>query len=546
MVLTSDISASFALLNLLGAVALLLWGLRMVSTAASRTFGAGLRRMLNVAMASRLRAVGFGATTAMVMQSSTAAVMMVADFAGRGFAPLAASLAAALGADLGSAASVLILSFDLKALIPVLAILGYLLFKRSANKQWRSAGRGLIGLSIVLLALQLIFASTAPMRDSATLTVVFTALGEEPALALLVAALATWLAHSGLAMVLLIGSLTVAGVVSGPVALTLVFGVNIGAALPALAANISAPPTAKNVAIGNLIFRLIGAAVAVIFAADIYAALQGEGVSDAMLAPIAHLSFNAALCILATPFVGVVAGALTRWGAQPVPQAAQSGPRYLDLDAQKSPVRGLAAASRECTRLGDLVYDMVRLSRPLLESPDPSEAGDALSVLDDQVDVLNREIKFFLAGLRRAPLSESEAARAMAIFDFVTNLEHIGDIVDRDLRRLAQRRQKQHLSFSDDGQADIAAMHDHIVRHLEQALSAFQNMDDEAAELLIAEKRVFREEERANTHRHLDRLSDQNPDSLASSGLHIDLMRDLRRIQSHVIAIAHVIARAPR
>lgn len=539
-------SASFALLNLLGAVALLLWGLRMVSTAASRTFGVGLRHGLNVAMASWLRAVSFGATTAMVMQSSTAAVMMIADFAGRGFAPLAAALAAALGADLGSAASVLILSFDLKALIPALAILGYGLFKRGAAKRWRSAGRGLIGLAIVLLALQLIFASTAPMRESATLAIVFTALGDEPALALIVAALTTWLAHSGLAMVLLISSLSVAGVVPGPVALMLVFGVNIGAALPALAANLSAAPVARNVAIGNLVFRLFGALVAAVFVADIHALLLDEGVGAAMQAPVAHLGFNATLCILALPLTGVVARALSWWSGRSAPQAQQTGPRYLDAAARKSATRALAAASRECTRLGDLVYDMVRLSRPLVEAPDPSEPAAALSALDDQVDTLNREIKFFLAELRRSPLSEAEDARAIAIFDFVTNLEHIGDIVDRDLRRLAQRRHKQQLRFSADGKADISALHDQIVRHLELALSAFQNMDDEAAEQLIAEKRVFREAERATTHRHLDRLSDQNPESIASSGLHIDLMRDLRRIQSHIIAIAHVIARAPR
>ncbi|MGB0504668.1 MAG: Na/Pi cotransporter family protein [Pikeienuella sp.] len=546
MVIASDISASFALLNLLGAVALLLWGLRMVSTAASRTFGVGLRRMLNVAMASRLRALGFGAATAVVMQSSTAAVMMVADFTGRGFASLGAGLAAALGADLGSAASVMILSFDLSALIPVLAIMGYLLFKRSSVKQWRSAGRGLIGLSIVLLALQLIFASTGPMRESTTLATVFTALADEPMLALLVAGLTTWVAHSSLAMVLLIGSLLVSGILSGPVALILIFGVNIGAALPALVTNLSAPAAAKNVTVGNLIFRIFGALLAVSLVDEIYAVLVAEGVNDAMLAPVVHLGFNIALCLFVLPFTGVVAAILTRLSARPAQLADDISARYLSLEAQKSPSRALAAASRECARLGDFVYDMMRLSRPLLEAHDPAEVGVSLSLLDDQVDALNREIKFFLADLRRTPMSAREAERAMAIFDFVTNLEHIGDIVDRDLRRLAQRKHKQQLSFSDDGKKDIIAMHDQIVRHLEQALSAFQNMDEELAELLIAEKRVFREAERATTHRHLDRLSDQNPESLASSGLHIDLMRDLRRVQSHIIAIAHVVARAPR
>lgn len=225
-------NATHNLIQLLGAVALLLWGLFMVHTGITRGFGAQLRHVVNRSVANRVRAFLAGMGVTMVMQSSTATALIVASFASRGLIDAAPAFAVMLGADVGTTLVAQVLSFDLSFLSPLLLVVGVVMHKTLKRTLHRQIGRAAIGLGLMLLALTLIVHTSEPMREAPVLRALFAAMSDEPMIALVLTAILTWLAHSSLAVVLLVMSYASTGVVPVPLALVMVLGANLGGALP--------------------------------------------------------------------------------------------------------------------------------------------------------------------------------------------------------------------------------------------------------------------------------------------------------------------------
>lgn len=535
-------TASLALLDLLGAVALLLWGLRMVRTAAERALDRRLERALGRIAGNRAGAFGFGLCGAAVLQSSTAMVLLVAGFAGRGRIATAGALAVALGADLGTALAAQILVLDIRDLAPAAILAGLVLFRLEPSKGIRDAGRGLIGFGLVLTALHLILGVAATMRESETIGVLLGAIAGEPPLAILLAALIAWLAHSSLALVLLIASLAGAGMMTLPAALFLVLGANLGAALPAFVATLAAPPGARRVAAGNLLFRGTGV-LAVALLAGPFLHLVPEGVLGAdRAAMLFHLAFNAALALAGLALAPAAARLLAR--LLPDPSAAEragAAPRHLDPAALGDPRRALGLARREALRLAELVEDMLRASEAAFARGAGGEPLATITAREAEIDRLNTAIKLYVTELSRAALSAEESRQALSVISFATNMEHAGDIIDGNIRRLAERKRKGGLEFSEAGAAELARIFAQVREALHGITAAFMADDEGLAGQMIAEKHRFRDAELAATAQHLERLRERNVASMETSGIHLDLLRDLKRVHSHLTAIAYSI-----
>ena len=260
------------LLELAGYAALLLWGLHMVQTGMLRGFGGRLRQVLRLAMGDRIRAFASGLAVTALLQSSTATALMLAGFLDRGFVALPMALAAILGANVGTTLIVQLLTFDISAIIPILILVGVIMFRRAGRTKLRDFGRVFIGLGLILLALRLMTDSLSSVEHSDALREVLSLLTRDPVFDLAAAALLTWAAHSSVATVLLVMSLT-PGVISLNAALALVLGANLGNTFPQLVAA-RADPGAKQLAIGNLAVRSIGCIVALPFLPNIAAWLS--------------------------------------------------------------------------------------------------------------------------------------------------------------------------------------------------------------------------------------------------------------------------------
>jgi len=524
-------------------VALLLWGLRMVRTGVMRAFGGDLRAAIGGALGNRVSAFACGLGVTALLQSATATALMTASFAARGFVGTAMALAVMLGADVGTALVAQLVSFDVALLSPVLIACGVALFSSQLATRWRDMGRAGVGLGMMLLALKLIVAATHPLRDSTVMHEVLGALADERLLAVAIAACITWLVHSSLAMVLLAISLANTGLLPVPLALAVVLGANLGGALPALVATWGAEAGARRVTIGNAAFRTLGVLACLPF---LDLAIQHlPAIESGIGRQIAnfHLGFNLALAAVFLPLVGLAAKLVDKAVVPREAGADPTVPRYLDEASLESPNLALAAASRETLRMGDALETMLRDCLTVFRNDDRKLADEVVK-RDDVVDRLCEDVKHYLLRISPDSMGEKDSRRAMEILQYATNLEHAGDIIDKNLIELATKKIKNRLRFSDEGMAEIEALHAALLDTLKLSLAVFIQGDARMARQMIAEKVEFRERERRAAERHIERLRGRNPDTIETSSLHLDVLRDLKRIHSHLVSVAYPLLEA--
>jgi phosphate:Na+ symporter len=528
------------LLNLLGAGALLLWGLRMVRTGVLRCWGGELRRRLGDSLRSRFSAFLAGTGITLLLQSSTATTLMTASFAERGLLATASALAILLGADVGTSLLAQIFSFQVTWLPAGLALAGVALFLAARRTYPRDLGRTIIGLAIILLALRLIGEAAEPLRASSVLAMVMGALDSEPILALLLAAALAVLSTSSLAVVLLVVGLVSAGVVHLPLGFALILGANLGGGITPFIATAQGEPEGRRVALGNLLFKLAGVVIAMPLLP-----LVGPEMARIEAAPWRqvvdfHLAFNLALAVLFIGLVGPVGRLCDRLlPSRPRPDDLGKA-RYLDPEGSESPAVAIASAARETLRMGDLVERMLRDSLQVFRTDD-RELLRQVERLDDAADDLHEAIKRYLTELPREGFDKDDNRRLIEVLTFTTNLEHIGDIIDKNLMELAAKKIRHRLRFSDEGFGEITAVYARVLDNFRLALSLFISGDVKMARQLVREKVILRDMERSAFEGHLRRLRRGLRETIETSSLHLDVLRDLKRINSHLSSVAYPI-----
>lgn len=535
-------NATLVTLQLLGSVALLLWGVRMVRTGMTRAFGALLRRTIALSARSRFAAFGAGLAVTGLLQSSTATTLILASFAARGLIALPVALAMVLGADVGATIAAQIFTFEVKALWSVFLAGGFVLFTASERDRPRNGGRILMGIGMMLLALLHTSATAATLEQSAAFTLVLRGMSGEPLIAFVVAAAATWLAHSSLAMVLFVVTLAAANAISTPLAMTLVLGANVGGALAAFMAVLGSTARGRRVALGNLAMRFAGAIVALMLLAPAQSLLAQIEPAPGRLVVNFHTAFNLAVALVFLGLLGPVAKALEKLMPERA-EPAQPAPRHLDPNALDTPAEALACAMRETLALGDRVADMLDRALRAMETSDPRLVRE-VEKADDAVDAIYEAIKLYLVKITRSELSEDESRRHVEILTFVTNLEHIGDIIDKNLMDLATKKIRNRLTFSQEGLDEIRRFHALIAANMRLALNVFATRDLALARRLAAEKTVVRSAELAAAESHYARLKQGRPESLETSSIHLDVIRDLKRINGHLTSAAYPILEA--
>jgi len=514
--------------------------MRMVRTGMTRAFGGALRQVLGNQLGNRFKAFFAGLGVTALLQSSTATCLMTASFAGRGLMVVAPALAVMLGADVGTTLVAQLFSLDISWLSPVLILIGVVAFMAGKRRQTRDLGRLVIGLGLMLLSLSLIVGNSQPIREAPLVVSLVSSLAGEPVLAIVLAALLTWLAHSSLATVLLIVSLVGSGAIPINLAFPLVLGANLGGAMPAIMATMGADATARRVALGNGLFKVVGCVVAVPLLGTIPGLIAAVDPDPVRLAVNFHTAFNLALAVVFLPLIGPANSLLERVIPDRAPVDDASQPRYLDTAALGEPVVALANAARETLRIADVLEEMLARAMETLAGND----RDSLKVveeMDDTVDRLYEETKLYLTEVSRNELSIEDSRRCNDVMAFCTNLEHVGDIIDKNLMELAAKKIKYRLEFSDEGFRDIEALHCRVRDNLKLATGVFVSGDRELARKLLMEKDHFRELERDAGESHHERLKSGLRESIETSSLHLDVIRDLKRINSHLTSAAYPI-----
>jgi phosphate:Na+ symporter len=535
---------TLVLLDLMGGVALLLWGLHMVQSGIVRAFGADLRRLLAKGLGNRISAFAAGLGLTGVLQSSTATGLMVTSFAADGAVALVPALAIMLGANVGTTLIVQILSFNVAAAAPVLFIVGLLAFRGGARTRLKDLGRVAIGLGLMLLALHILIDVLAPAENAPTMRTMFRAVTGDPLLCVVIAAVLTWAAHSSVATVLLIMSLAYSNFITPSAALALVLGANLGSAInPLLEGGKRGDLASFRLPLGNLLNRLVGVALFLPFLTVVAEWARELQPDTAKMTAQFHIAFN---MLLAAGFIALLdplAWLLEKVLPARVKADDPSAPRYLDEGALDTPSLALADASREVLRMGDIVELMLQKVMTAMMTSNRALVAEVCR-MDNTVDRLDEAIKLYVAKLTRGSLDEREGKRAMEIVSFTINLEHVGDIIDKNLCELAGKRIKRNLQFSTEGAAELMAFHKRVLDGLKLAFSVFMSGDAADARKLIAEKTRVRLAEIEAAEHHFERLRAGRPESIESTSLHLDVLRDLKRIHSHICSVAYPVLEA--
>ncbi len=528
------------LLNLAGAVFLLLYSTRMVRTGVERALGANLR---NVFMATRRSTVPnafAGMMSAAMLQSSTAVMLLVSGFTAAGVMGVTGALAMVLGADLGTAIAVTFLSLDLKWLIPLLLVGGGVLFLKFEARVAKQAGRIMFGIAFILISLRMIGEATAPLRESAGLMAVVDYLAGDPLTAFIGGAAITFAFHSSVAAVLMFATFCAQGVLPLEAGLPLVLGANAGGGLIGLWLTRNLHIKARRVALGNLVIRLTGALAVVLLIAKFTLPVEVPGATPARQLVNFHLLFNAALVILWLPLVVPLATLTKRLMPDREAAAAALSRRVpaLDRNVLGTPGLALASATRELLRMGEQVEAMLA---PVMTYfvPASEVPSDKIAEIEQQVDTAQNDIKLYLAEMNQGELSPEQAGRSMELASVAIGMERIGDIITKDLMRLASDTRKRKLAFSPEGWNELNAIHARVLANMQLAMNVLVSEDVDSAAQLVREKETIRRMEQDSHDRHLARLARSSPESIATSNIHLDVLRALKEINSRLVYIAY-------
>ena len=526
------------ILNLAAAAALLIWAVRLVRTGFERAFGGQLRQWLRRSTKNRQAAAATGAAAAILLQSSTAVALLLAGFMTAGTIGVASGLAIILGADLGSAIVVQILTSRIAVMTPLLLLLGVMFFLRSSRRSFRQIGRILIGLALIFLSLDLIRDTSAPLSTSETAKAAMAYLAGDPITAFLLAAVFAWLVHSSVAAILLFATLAAQNVLPLEAAFAMVLGANLGGAFIAFFLTLQSDTDVRRVILGNLMLRGGGACLALFLLAEFDAAALMPGSTPLQQTLNLHLMFNGALLIfglvLLTPATRLAEFLMT--GDRSAHESAARS--ALDPTVRNQPERAFACAQRELVEIGNRIEVMLREAMRLFDSYD-EDAAERLRAEQKRISQKSLDLRIYLSGIRSSDPDEDTGTRAFDLAGVAVNLESGADVIARKLAGLAKRKHIEKTSFSEDGWHELSDFHDTVLRNVQHAIAVLMSGDVGAARELVEQKELVRDIEQKLERKHLTRLRQGLTESIETSAIHIDLLRSLKMINTAFAMIAY-------
>lgn len=528
------------LITLVGGVVLLLYGMRLVGEGLQLAAGGRMRHILGSITSNPFKGMLVGAFITAVIQSSSATTVMLVGFASSGLMDLTQTVGVILGADIGTTITVQLIAFQIFDYALLLVVAGYLLIFTTKRKIFKYVGQAILGFGFIFFAMKVMSDTMIPLRQSDVVKALLVSLGDHPILGIIVAAVLSAMLASSAATIGLAITLSLQGLIPLHAAIPVIFGANIGTCATALACSIGAETEARRVATAHIFFKVVGVLVFLPFIHPFVRLVEFTAGDVPRQIANAHTLFNVGLTALFLPFSYLLARVVSNI----VPEGKEGEgffkAKYLDERMLETPALALGQATREALRMADIVSDMFARTIGALSTDDP-ELIEFIEGKDDQVDTLDREIKHYLTKLSQQSLTDEQSKREFGILAFVNNMEDIGDIVDKNLMELAKKRVSKGLAFSEPGMREIVALHKKVLQNLELAISAFASNDPMVAQQVLERKLEISQTERKFRQAHIQRLHEGYREAIDISEVHMDVLTNLKRINSHITAVAYPI-----
>jgi len=525
-----------------GGLALFLYGMRLIGRGLEKAAGGRLRGYLASMTRNRWRSLLFGMVSTLLVQSSSASTVLLVSFVGAGLVTVGQCLGATLGAAVGSTVTVQLIAFRISHYALLLVALGFVLSTGGGGRR-RTAGGVILGFGLIFFGLQVMSDAMAPLKDMPAVAGFFAGAAHDPVPAFLLATAFTAVAQASAATIGIVLGLAFQGIVSLPSALPFVLGANVGTATTAILASLGSNVDGKRIAWAHAAFRAGGAIVFLPLLGPFAALVERIPGDLPRQIANAHTLLNVSTALLFLPFIAP-AERILRWvlpDPAPKPGEEPFGPKSLDRRFYEQPSMAISSAVREVLRMGELVIEMLKDVKQSLRMDDV-RLRHSIRERDDHVDILDEEITRYLSDLSREMLSREQSRQVVDILFITKDLEHIADIISKGLvTGLLRKKQTHHLHFSDEGFMQILDFHDGVQECVELAVAAVATWNRELAAEVLERKKQLSVRERRFQIDHLERLRAGNPETRATTTVHIDAINDLKRIVTHTARIAYAV-----
>jgi len=532
--------ALFMLFGLVGGLGIFLFGMSISSDGVKKAAGSKMKTALRSLTHSRLLGVFVGLVLTLFTQSSSATTVFLIGFVSAELMTLAQTFGVILGADIGTTISVQMIAFKLIDYALLIVGVGYLVYSFSKKYLARYIGKTILGFGLVFLGIKIMSDSAAPLKDYQPfldLLVDF----QNPLFGVLVSALFTALIQASSATIALVISFANQGLVSLEQAIPIVLGANVGTCVTALMASIGAPPEAKRVAAVHILVKGLGVLLFIWWVsgfADFVRWVPFHRSSVGHQVANAHTIFNIAITVIFFPWATVIMRFAERIvPAKGAPQNRIFSVKYIEDKYLAVPVVALAQTSRELVRMGEITDEMLKEIGGLYENGMITQL-EGIRAKEKMVDFLRKAIARYVTRLWQQELTPEQSEQTTVYMSVVNELEHIGDVIERDLCPLLLKKYERAMSFSKDGLKEIQDYHAKVLANYEMALLSLATSNRELAMQVLRNKAEIAKYERVYRQTHFARLMHDVKQSIETGAIHMDIIDNLKRINTYSANIA--------
>jgi len=517
-----------------------LYGVKLAGEGFQRAAGSHLRRILYLVTNNRFFGAGIGATITAIIQSSSATTVLLIGFVSSGVMNLPQAMSVILGSNIGTTFAVQLIAFNIYDYAIFFVGVGAALMLFPRKGQIIFIGQGILGFAFIFLSMKIMSDAMIPLKDSQLFREVLLSLRGNSLGLLIISTFFTALVQTSSATIGIAIVLSLQGLIDLGEAIPIIFGANIGTCGTAVIAGINSSALAKRVAMSHIVFKVIGVLIFLPLIVPFKKIVSATSPDLPRQIANAHTLFNAAITIIFIPFTTYCAGILEKI----IPDAAETDRRfrakYLKAELLDSPDMAFGLATREALRMSDIALDMFGKSIKVLIMDDQALLKN-VEDMDDQLDILDKEIKLYITKISQKSLTETESKREVAILTFVNDLENIGDIIDKNIMELAKKKIANGLKFSQEGQKEITDFYTKVGENFEMAVSAFAAWDSDLAWKVLKNKEKLGSAERELKAKHIGRLHRGLKESVDTSSIHLDLLSNFKRINHHITNISYSI-----
>jgi phosphate:Na+ symporter len=534
----------FLLFGLVGGLGLFLYGMEICKEALQKAAGNKLRDILTVLTKNPFLGILLGIVVTFLLQSSSASTVLLVGLVHAGFMSLEQTISVILGAGIGTTLTVQLIAFKITQFALFMIGFGFFISIVSSSSKYKYIGRIILGFGMIFYGMKVMSSAMSPLKTHQYFINLMNEFSARPFLGLVVATIFTAIIQGSAASFAIILTLVNQGLISFTASIPLLFGANIGTTATALLASLGTEIEGKRVAVAHLLIKTIG--VLIIFP---FFRWFGEmtlwitnlfGGSIERAVANAHTFFNVINAFMFVFFIKKYTRFIEWILPEKEEETGKFKVKYVDKSMLDTPSIALAQAQREILRMSDIVEEMLVKSLDVFLENNEELMLD-ITMMDDKVDYLEEEITRFLTNLAQKELTEDQSQREIFLLYVIDDLEHIGDLVVKNIMELARKYLENRWHFSEEGIKEIKKMHSRVIQNFRMAIDALLTNNVEMAQKVIKLSFAIYKMEKEMRMSHIVRLHKGLRESLETSAVHLDLINNLKRVNTHTTNIARAI-----